>query len=231
MSVDHLFDHWGDDHTDPSGTAWAGGTERWRVDLGRALTGLRHLRGSPEPGRVFSELAAVCVPAICDEMTIDVSEAGMHPYRIRRPAPSLLGVAAAGPSAGPMAAYGSGRVVLVGSTVTVTVGSLPCGGPDYTARLVGVWHTGYAPTEADATLLEVLADHASAVVHRERTTRGLTDPATAGRRDPRGGQPGPRGHGAPGGDRAGARGGSAVRLAMNRRAQPADQPGAVTEGW
>jgi hypothetical protein len=180
MSVDHLFDHWGDDHTDPSGTAWAGGTERWRVDLGRALTGLRHLRGSPEPGRVFSELAAVCVPAICDEMTIDVSEAGMHPYRIRRPAPSLLGVAAAGPSAGPMAAYGSGRVVLVGSTVTVTVGSLPCGGPDYTARLVGVWHTGYAPTEADATLLEVLADHASAVVHRERTTRGLTDPATAG---------------------------------------------------
>lgn len=47
------------------------------------------------------------------------------------------------------------------------------------ARLVGAWNTGYTPTGADATLLEVLADHVSAVVHRERTIRGLTDPSTA----------------------------------------------------
>ena len=57
----------------------------------------------------------------------------------------------------------------------MTVGSLPGGGPDYTARLVGAWPTGHSPTEADAALLEVLADHATAVVHRERSTRGLTD--------------------------------------------------------
>ena len=52
---------------------------------------------------------------------------------------------------------------------------LPGGGPDYAARLAAAWHTGYLPTEADATLLEVLADHATAVVHRERTTARLGD--------------------------------------------------------
>jgi hypothetical protein len=176
MSVDTVFDHWEDDRADSSGTDPAVGTERWRVDLRRVLTGLRHLPGSPEPGRVFSELAAVCVPAFCDEMTIDVSEAGMHRYRIRRPAPAPAGVRVPAAPADPTA--GAGRVVIAGSTVTVKVGSVPCGGPSYTARLVACWHTGYLPTEADATLLEVLADHASAVVHRERTIRGL-QPATA----------------------------------------------------
>lgn len=174
MSVDPVFDHWEGADTLPAGTDLAGRAGRWRVDLGRVLAGLRHLPGSGEPGRVFSELAAVC-----DEMTIDLSEAGMHRYRIRRPAPVSVGVAAAAPPADPVAASGSGRVVVDGSTVTVTVGSLPCGGPPYSARLVGAWHTGYTPTEADGTLLEVLADHASAVVHRERTIRGLTDPMIA----------------------------------------------------
>jgi len=176
VSVDNVFDHFEDDQTESPGTDPAGGTERWRVDLRWVLTGLRHLRGSPEPGRVFSELAAVCVPAFCDEMTINVSEAGMHPYRIRRPVAAPLGVAVTAPPADPTAA--AGRVVITGSTVTVTVGSLPGGGPDYAARLAAAWHTGYLPTEADATLLEVLADHATAVVHRERTIRG-PEPTTA----------------------------------------------------
>ena len=69
-------------------------------------------------------------------------------------------------------------MVIAGSTVTVTVGSLPCGGPDYAARLAGAWHTGYLPAEADAKLLGILADHAIAVVQRERTIRGL-EPSTA----------------------------------------------------
>ena len=47
-----------------------------QVDLQRVLTGLRHLVGSAEPGRVFAELAAVCVPALCDEMIVDIEEAG-----------------------------------------------------------------------------------------------------------------------------------------------------------
>ena len=57
-----------------------------RVDLLRVLTGLRHLRASTEPGRVFSDLAGVCVPALCDEVVITIEEAGGHRYRIRQPA-------------------------------------------------------------------------------------------------------------------------------------------------
>ena len=56
-----------------------------RVDLLRVLTGLRHLAGSTEPGRVFAELAAVCVPALCDDVIVDIEEDGGHRYRIRRP--------------------------------------------------------------------------------------------------------------------------------------------------
>ena len=68
-----------------------------RVDLWRVLTGLRHLTGSTEPGRVFAELAAVCVPALCDDMTVDIEEDGGHRYRIRRPGSALAtGVIAGG---------------------------------------------------------------------------------------------------------------------------------------
>ena len=95
-------------------------------------------------------------------------------------APHLPRTARGAASVGlPMVAVGTGRrVVVTGTTVTVTVGSQPSGGAGYTARLVGTWDSGYTPTEADATMLEVLADHAGAVVHRERTIRGLTDQAT-----------------------------------------------------
>jgi hypothetical protein len=63
-----------------------------RVDLLR-VTGLRHLAGSTEPGRVFSELAAVSVPALRDEMVIQITEAGTHRYRIRRRGHSHSGTA------------------------------------------------------------------------------------------------------------------------------------------
>ena len=58
-----------------------------RVDLGRVLTGLRHLSAAADPARVFTDLAAVCVPALCDERVIEIVEQGGHRYRIRRPGP------------------------------------------------------------------------------------------------------------------------------------------------
>ena len=48
--------------------------ERSRVDLLRLLTGLRHLAGSTEPGRGFSE----------------ITQASAHRYRIRRPGPPCI---------------------------------------------------------------------------------------------------------------------------------------------
>src|SRR4029079_1055586 len=72
-----------------------------RVDLLRVLTGLRHLTGSTEPGRVFAELAAVCVPALCDDVIVDIEEDGGHRYRIRRPGGSPAAGVLAGGAARP----------------------------------------------------------------------------------------------------------------------------------
>ena len=153
-------------------------TDRRRVDLRRVLTGLRHLHGSSEPARVFTDLAAVCVPALCDQMVVDIEEngideAGVHRYRIRQPG-WLPGSEIQDRSSS------LGQVVATGQQVTAVVGSLPGGEPDYTARLLCRWNPGYAPTETDAALVGVLADHAVALVHRERTTGHIADPATAG---------------------------------------------------
>ena len=38
------------------------------------LIGLRHLPGGTEPARVFAALAAMCTPALCDEVVIDMAE-------------------------------------------------------------------------------------------------------------------------------------------------------------
>ena len=127
-----------------------------RVDLLRVLTGLRHLAGSTEPGRVFAELAAVCVPALCDDVIVDIEEDGGHRYRIRRPGSSPATGVIAGAAARPaeaatedLSAEPEGREVrLTARSVSVRVCSLPGGGPQYTTRLVCSWRTGYTPTEA-----------------------------------------------------------------------------------
>jgi hypothetical protein len=163
-----------------------------RVDLGRVLTGLRHLSAAAEPARVFTDLAAVCVPALCDECVIEIVEQGGHRYRIRRPGPGPAHAAAAtdrstdpaaidGGGLGEQIWSGSGAVVTVsGGSVVARFGNPPGGGPDYTGELVCIWRHGHVPVEADAALVGVLVDHAAALVHRERTTTRVTDPDVAG---------------------------------------------------
>ena len=173
----------------------AAGQPPSRVDLLRVLTGLRHLRASAEPGRVFSELAGVCVPALCDDIVITIEEAGGHRYRIRQPAnatppaatthsntDAAQAVSAVSSSAATVEQSDTGGPARVGADVVrVTVTSVPGGGPAYTATVVCSWRTGYRPTDTDVALVGVLADHAAGVVHRERTLGQLTHPATAGR--------------------------------------------------
>src|SRR6478735_8006390 len=73
------------------------------------LTGLRHLSAAAEPARVFTDLAAVCVPALCDECVIEIVEQGGHRYRIRRPGPGPAhAVAATDRSTDPAAIDGGG---------------------------------------------------------------------------------------------------------------------------
>ena len=72
--------------TRPGDSHPAGLTSTGRIDLLRVTTAVRHLVGSVEPARIFSQLAQVCVPAICDACTIDLVEGAGHHYRIRQPA-------------------------------------------------------------------------------------------------------------------------------------------------
>jgi hypothetical protein len=160
-----------------------------RVDLGRVLTGLRHLPAG-EPARVFTELAGVCVPALCDECLIEIVEQGGHRYRIRRPDPgqsahraATNGAAAEATGAAVAAAAWSGNgaaVTVSGGSVLARFGNPPGGGPGYTGEMVCIWRRGHLPSEADAALVGVLVDHATALVHRERTTAGVADQGGAG---------------------------------------------------
>ena len=163
-----------------------------RVDLGRVLTGLRHLPAVGEPARVFTELAGVCVPALCDECLIEIVEQGGHRYRIRRPGPgpgrpvdgagTTAAAVQATAAAGPVPRWsGNGAAVTVsGGSVLARFGNPPGGGPGYTGEMVCIWRRGHLPSEADAALVGVLVDHATALVHRERTTAGVADQGGAG---------------------------------------------------
>jgi hypothetical protein len=160
-----------------------------RVDLGRVLTGLRHLPAG-EPARVFTELAGICVPALCDECWIEIVEQGGHRYRIRRPGPGQSAHRAAtngaaaeatGAVVGAAAWSGNGAAVTVsGGSVLARFGNPPGGGPGYTGEMVCIWRRGHLPGDADAALVGVLVDHATALVHRERTTAGVADQGGAG---------------------------------------------------
>jgi len=155
------------------------------------LTGLRHLSAAAEPARVFTDLAAVCVPALCDECVIEIVQQCGHRYRIRRPGPGPAhAVAATDGMTNPDATDGAGRgapwsrsgavVTVSGESVMARFGNPPGGGPDYTGELVCTWRHGHVPVVADAALVGVLVDHAAALVHRERTTPRVTDPDGAG---------------------------------------------------
>src|ERR1700712_1879886 len=88
-----------------------------RIDVSAAVAGLRHLDASAEPALVFSHLAAVCVPAVCDDIVVDLVE-NDHGYRIRQPA-----AASPPPKVPPATLSGSadGRPVLGPQTVVVAI--------------------------------------------------------------------------------------------------------------
>jgi hypothetical protein len=165
-----------------AGAASGGDPSQGRVDLRQVLAGLRHLDASPEPVRVFTELAAVCVPALCDECLIQIAEHGRRPYRIRRTcpdttgtAPSLTDEAFSTVNPGPGTPLDGGRtggaiVETIDRDVLARFTNPPGGGPHYHGVLVCRWTGGHAPDASDAALVGVLTEHAVALVHRERTT-------------------------------------------------------------
>ena len=165
-----------------------GDPSQGRVDLRRVLTGLRHLSAAAEPVRVFTELAAVCVPALCDECLIQIVEHGRRPYRIRRTWPDMTGtrpsltdeafiVVTQGRGTPLDGCRTGGAVVETTERDVLARFTNPLGGgPDYHGVLVCRWAGGHAADASDAALVGVLTEHAVALVHRERTTGTVDDP-------------------------------------------------------
>lgn len=165
-----------------AGAAADGDPSQGRVDLRRVLGGLRHLEASPEPVRVFTELAAVCVPALCDECLIQIVEHGRRPYRIRRTWPDMTGtrpsltdeafIVVTQGRGTPLDGCRTGGAVVETTErdVLARFTNPPGGGPDYHGVLVCRWTGGHPPDVSDAVLVGVLTEHAVALVHRERTT-------------------------------------------------------------
>ena len=139
-----------------------------RVDVNAAVTGLRHLEASPEPALVFSHLAAIGVPAVCDDIVIDLVENG-HGYRIRQPAAAPSTVPETVQPIPPSRPTGPVRGP---HTVTVTVDSpeRTAAGSGFSGMLTCSWRDGYEPTPADASLIGLMVDHTVALIHRERLT-------------------------------------------------------------
>jgi hypothetical protein len=153
-----------------------------RVDLVKVVGGLRHLDASGEPSRVFAGLAAVCVPELCDECVVWISEQGQHPYRIRRASgavppgrPAILdGMLTATSSGGTTILNGSptgaASVEISDHAVIARFVNPPFfGGPEYCGVIVCRWYTAHRPDDAEAALVGIMVDHATALVQRERT--------------------------------------------------------------
>lgn len=135
-----------------------------RIDLPRVTAAVRHIVGSVEPSRMFSQLAQVCVPAIADACTIDLVEEGGHRYRIRRPAEN------------PWGSQGLDARDLVASADFASDGA---GGPRFSGVLECIWFDGYRPGAADAALLGLLVDHTTALVEHDRLTARVNELRTA----------------------------------------------------
>jgi hypothetical protein len=174
-----------DHNGDMAGRRWP--ADRDRLDLTRLLAGLRHLTPSPEPARVFAELATVCVPALCDQCLIQITEQDRCPYRIRRTWPATPVPASMTDEEFTAAVAGRGTVLdgnLAGGAIVEVVeagnravvarfANPPGGGPAYRGVLIARWADADAPDDTMAGLVGVVTDHAVALVHRERTTSAV----------------------------------------------------------
>ncbi|MGS0686333.1 ANTAR domain-containing protein [Nakamurella sp. GG22] len=151
--------------------------ERRRLDLRGISTGVRQLTPSVEPAKVLGQLAEVIVPLIADECTVAITEYGGHLYRIRQP---MADGASTQPSTtledDQPAPAGNGRGPAVGQhRVAVRFSSTEGDCREYSGVLACRWTDGYQPTDADAGVIGLLVDHATAIVERHRLATQVAD--------------------------------------------------------
>ena len=140
-----------------------GGCWRSEQGAGRPAAGARRTApsgGLARAGSGVTELAAVCVPALCDECLIQIAEHGRRPYRIRRAWPDMTGTPpsltdeafiAVTQGRGTPLEWGRTGGAVVETTerdVLARFTNPPGDGPDYHGVLVCRWTEGMPPTRA-----------------------------------------------------------------------------------
>jgi len=140
------------------------------VDSAAVLSALRQMVSAAEPAVVFTSLAAVCVPALCDGCRIDIEEDGAEMYRISYPRHELS-VVGGGVPEDPARAGGSldQRVGEQWVSTPFLVDAV-AGVPGYRGVVVHCWREGYRPRAVEAALARSAVDHAIALISQQRLT-------------------------------------------------------------
>jgi len=151
--------------------------DRRRLDLRSISADLRRLLPSVEPAKVLGQLADIIVPSIADECAVAITEYGGHLYRIRQPAVEGQPTQSGGVLEDDLAGSAGDRVgsAVEKDAVTVRFSSTDGDCREYSGVLVCRWTDGYHPTGADAGVIGLLVDHATAVVERHRLATQVAD--------------------------------------------------------
>ena len=134
------------------------------------LQALDGLVTSAEPAVVFTSLARLCVPVLCDAATITVTTADQLAYQAKWP----WNVANPEDSGLIRQAMAGRQVVSSDAVLTPILGRSTEGVPDYRGVLALYFHTA-PPTPVHSVLAQLVVERAVAMIERER----LTDIVTA----------------------------------------------------
>ena len=127
---------------------------------------LKHLVTSAEPAVVFTSLARLCVPLVCDSATVVILDGDEQAYRISWPRPTLDSAPAA------FSLVDTHRIT-ADSVLTPIVAPEVDGHPPYRGVLA-LSYQGRQPTPAEALVGQFLVERTVALIHAERVAAALT---------------------------------------------------------
>jgi hypothetical protein len=150
---------------------------RVRVDVAAAVDRARQLAAGPDPRMMmFERLTGVLLPAVCDAVKVDLFTAGRAGgMRFQRSTsdgdrPQPIGDSPHGWQASTDGATGP----FIGpDRVTARFATHPATSPVYRGFVVCRWDDGYAPTSADAALVQSMVEGTVLLLDRERLAQQL----------------------------------------------------------
>jgi GAF domain-containing protein len=133
--------------------------EELSIQIADVLATMDQLLCSADPAVVFSSVARLCVPILCDVATVTMAEDGQQPYSIRWPSP------------GPRDTTPDDVVADNGEAHHRVFVPIRSRAPEEADRFSGTLelrYDGYEPSPGQEMLALLVAERASAVIDQER---------------------------------------------------------------